>query len=151
MSTIRIKDLALTSSPSDSDVFALDGAGGSRGITLANLSSAVLKSSSSSGLDSDTKTDIANNTAARHTHSNKSVLDSITGIVTTDNLMNPTNQTDLVTYAAFVIAAQMIQDGFPTSLQNPNPLTITVGSNTYTYDGSSPVSVTIEDGSEVSY
>ena len=39
----------------------------------------------------------------------------------------------------------------PTSLKNPKALNITVGGKTVTYDGSSAVSITIEDASEVSY
>jgi hypothetical protein len=39
----------------------------------------------------------------------------------------------------------------PTTLPNPNALTITLGSTKYTYDGSKAVSVTIQDGNGVSY
>ena len=49
------------------------------------------------------------NTAARHTHANKSVLDGITGVVTADNVLNPTHTTDLVQYGAFQAAVPMVQ------------------------------------------
>ena len=39
----------------------------------------------------------------------------------------------------------------PTSLKNPNALTIKIGSTTVTYDGSTAQTVTIADGTEVSY
>lgn len=39
----------------------------------------------------------------------------------------------------------------PTSLKNPNALTIKIGSTTVTYDGSSAQTVEIADGTEVSY
>lgn len=43
------------------------------------------------------------------------------------------------------------KDDIPTSLKNPNALTIKIGSTTVTYDGSSAQTVEIEDGTEVSY
>lgn len=43
------------------------------------------------------------------------------------------------------------KDDIPTSLENPNALTIKIGSTTVTYDGSSAQTVEIEDGTEVSY
>lgn len=39
----------------------------------------------------------------------------------------------------------------PTALKNPNALTIKIGGTTVTYDGSAAKTVTIADGSEVSY
>ena len=39
----------------------------------------------------------------------------------------------------------------PTALKNPNALTIKIGSTTVTYDGSTAQTVTIDDGTEVSY
>lgn len=39
----------------------------------------------------------------------------------------------------------------PTELKNPNALTIKIGSATVTYDGSAAQTVTIDDGTEVSY
>ena len=99
-------------------------------------------------------TDIAANTEARHTHSNKGVLDKITGVVTTDKIGKPDHVTDLVQYDAFQIAAQRIILQIPTvpaALPNPNALKIKIGSTTVTYDGSSAQTVEIADGTEVSY
>ena len=44
-------------------------------------------------------------------------------------------------------------NGTPFALRasNPNALTIKIGSTTYTYDGSEPVTIVIDDGTEVSY
>ena len=39
----------------------------------------------------------------------------------------------------------------PPALRNPNALTIKIGSTTVTYDGSTAQTVTIADGTEVSY
>lgn len=39
----------------------------------------------------------------------------------------------------------------PTALKNPNALTIKIGGTTVTYDGSAAKTVTIADGTEVSY
>ena len=80
------------------------------------------------------------NTTARHTHANKAVIDSITGLVTAENLDNPGHTTDLVQYGAFQVAAQRILAQIPTvpeTLPNPNALTLKVGGATTTYDGSS--------------
>lgn len=80
------------------------------------------------------------NTAARHTHANKGVLDSITGQVTADKVDNPAHVTDLVQYGAFQVGAQRIIAQIPTvpeALPNPNALTLKVGGATTTYDGSS--------------
>jgi len=57
--------------------------------------------------------DIAANTAARHSHTNKAVLDSITGIVTADNVNNPPHATDLIDYSAVVVASQNILAKIP--------------------------------------
>lgn len=99
--------------------------------------------------------DIAANTKARHTHSNKAVLDQITGLLTDKTVDNPGNTLDLVTYEALIAklnagAKQMLQM-MPTKLPNPNALTIKIGSSTVTYDGSSAQTVEIADGTEVSY
>ncbi len=80
--------------------------------------------------------EISANTAARHTHTNKGVLDGITGQVTADKVYNPDHATDLVQYAAFQIASQQIILQIPTVLPSPNALTVTCGSNSVTYDGS---------------
>jgi hypothetical protein len=39
----------------------------------------------------------------------------------------------------------------PTALKNPKALTIQIGGTTVTYDGSAAKTVTIADGTEVSY
>jgi len=84
----------------------------------------------------------------------KAKLDGITGQVTADKVNAPDHTTDLVQYGAFQIAAQQIISQIPTvptALKNPNALTIKIGSTTVTYDGSTAQTMTIEDGSEVSY
>ena len=84
----------------------------------------------------------------------KAKLDGITGQVTAANIHAPKHTTDLVQYGAFQIAAQQIISQIPTVpdvLPNPNALTIKIGSTTVTYDGSTAQTVTIADGSEVSY
>lgn len=86
------------------------------------------------------------NTAARHTHANKAVLDGITGQVTAEDIDNPGNTTDLVQYGAFQIGAQRIISQIPLvpdSLKNPNALTIKSGGTTTVYDGSVAKSVEI--------
>ena len=65
-----------------------------------------------------------------HAHENKSVLDGITA----DKVTAWDNKMDTVE-----------------SLKNPNALTITVGENTYVYDGSTAINITLPDGTEVSY
>ena len=84
----------------------------------------------------------------------KTKLDGITGQVTADKVNAPDHTTDLVQYGAFQIASQQIISRIPTvptALKNPNALTIKIGSTTVTYDGSTAQTVTIADGSEVSY
>ena len=63
------------------------------------------------------------------------------------NLRTPTgaNASD---YAA---TKGYVDSKVPTALKNPNALTIKIGSTTVTYDGSTAQTVTIADGSEVSY
>lgn len=98
--------------------------------------------------------EISANTAARHSHTNKAVLDGITGQVTVDKVNDPDHTTDLVQYGAFRIAAQQIIKQIPTvptALKNPNALTIKIGSTTVTYDGSAAKTVEIADGTEVEY
>lgn len=98
--------------------------------------------------------EIRANTAARHSHKNKAVIDGITGQVTADKVLAPDHTTDLVQYGAFQIAAQLIINQIPTvptALKNPNALTIKIGSTIVTYDGSSAETVEIADGTEVSY
>ncbi len=89
------------------------------------------------------------NTAARHSHANKGVLDGITGQVTADKVYNPDHVTDLVQYAAFQIASQQIISQIPTVLPSPNALTVTSGSNSVTYDGSADKSIEIPSVNEI--
>lgn len=93
--------------------------------------------------------EISANTAARHTHTNKGVLDGITGQVTADKVYNPDHATDLVQYAAFRIASQQIISQIPTVLPSPNALTVTCGSNSVTYDGSADKSIEIPSVNEI--
>lgn len=102
--------------------------------------------------------EISANTAARHSHTNKDVLDGITGQVTADKVNNPDHTTDLVQYGAFQIAANQLAQQIisqiptvPSALPNPEALTIKIGSTTVTYDGSSAQTVEIADGTEVAY
>lgn len=98
--------------------------------------------------------EISANTAARHSHTNKAVIDGITGQVTADKVNAPDHITDLVQYGAFQIASRQIIKQIPTvptALKNPNALTIKIGGTTVTYDGSAAKTVTIADGTEVEY
>lgn len=83
---------------------------------------------------------IAANSAARHTHENKGVLDGITAekIAAWDGKSSFSGR-----YADLA--------GKPAALKNPNALTIKIGGTTVTYDGSAAKTVTIADGSEVAY
>lgn len=129
--------------------------GSDASVTAANIKTALgYTPAKSTDIPTVPTTDIAANTAARHTHSNKAVLDKITGVVTTDKIGKPDHVTDLVQYDAFQIVAQRIISQIPTvpaALPNPNALTIKIGSTTVTYDGSSAQTVEISDGTEVSY
>lgn len=102
--------------------------------------------------------EISANTAARHSHTNKAVLDGITGQVTADKVNDPDHTTDLVQYGAFQIAANQLAQQIisqiptvPSALPNPEALTIKIGSTTVTYDGSAAKTVEIADGTEVEY
>lgn len=57
--------------------------------------------------------------------------------------------TDADTNAAATV--EYVKATVPTALKNPNALTIKIGSTTVTYDGSTAQTVTIDDGTEVSY
>lgn len=83
---------------------------------------------------------IAANSAARHTHENKGVLDGITAARASawDGKSSFSGR-----YADLA--------GKPAALKNPNALTIKIGGTTVTYDGSAAKTVTIADGSEVAY
>lgn len=84
--------------------------------------------------------EVAANTAARHSHANKGVLDGITAAKTAawDGKSSFSGR-----YADLT--------GKPAALKNPNALTIKIGGTTVTYDGSAAKTVTIADGSEVAY
>lgn len=90
--------------------------GSDASVTAANIKAALGYTPVKPGdLPSVPTAEIKANTAARHTHSNKAVLDEITGQVTAENVFNPDNMTDLVQYSAFQIAAQHIIDQIPTT------------------------------------
>ena len=129
--------------------------GSDASVTAANIKAALgYTPANSEDIPTVPTADITANTEARHSHSNKTVLDKITGVVTTDKIGKPDHVTDLVQYDAFQIAARQIISQIPTvpdALPNPNALTIKIGSTTVTYDGSSAQTVEIADGTEVSY
>lgn len=129
--------------------------GSDASVTSANIKAALgYTPADSEDIPTVPTADITANTEARHSHSNKTVLDKITGVVTTDKIGKPDHVTDLVQYDAFQIAARQIISQIPTvpdALPNPNALTIKIGSTTVTYDGSSAQTVEIADGTEVSY
>lgn len=110
-------------------------------VTAASITGALgYKPAAPSDIPVVPTAEINANTAARHTHANKAVIDSITGLVTAENLDNPGHTTDLVQYGAFQVAAQRILVQIPTvpeTLPNPKALTLKVGGATATYDGSS--------------
>lgn len=110
-------------------------------VTAASITGALgYKPAAPSDIPVVPAAEIDANTAARHTHANKAVIDSITGLVTAKNLDNPGHTTDLVQYGAFQVAAQRILVQIPTvpeTLPNPKALTLKVGGATATYDGSS--------------
>lgn len=105
--------------------------------------------------------DISANTAARHSHTNKDVLDNITAADKTklngvengatktivDTAMSDTSTNPVQN----MVIKKYIDDSIPTALKNPKALTIQIGSTTVTYDGSTAQTVTIADGSEVTY
>lgn len=61
------------------------------------------------------KQNITDNTAARHTHNNKPILDQITGIVSKDNINNPAHTTDLIDYNGLQASNQQIINQIPTT------------------------------------
>ena len=129
--------------------------GSDASVTAANIKSALgYMPAGSEDIPTVPTEDINANTAARHSHANKAVIDGITGQVTADKVNAPDRTTDLVQYGAFQIAAQRIISQIPTvpaALPNPNALKIKIGSTTVTYDGSSAQTIEISDGTEVSY
>ena len=104
---------------------------------------------------------IAANTAARHSHANKRVLDGITAAKTAAWDAKAGTAAATQSAAGLMSAADKAKlDGIergankttvPTALKNPNALTIKIGGTTVTYDGSAAKTVTIADGSEVAY
>lgn len=101
------------------------------------------------------------NTAARHTHANKAVIDSITAAKTAAWDAKAGTAAATQSAAGLMSAADKAKlDGIergankttvPSALKNPNALTIKIGGTTVTYDGSAAKTVTIADGSEVAY
>lgn len=105
--------------------------------------------------------EITANTAARHSHANKRVLDGITAAKTAAWDAKAGTAAATQSAAGLMSAADKAKlDGIergankttvPTALKNPNALTIKIGGTTVTYDGSAAKTVTIADGSEVAY
>ena len=105
--------------------------------------------------------EISANTAARHSHVNKRVLDGITAAKTAAWDAKAGTAAATQSAAGLMSAADKAKlDGIergankttvPTALKNPNALTIKIGGTTVTYDGSAAKTVTIADGSEVAY
>lgn len=93
-------------------------------------------------------TDISANTAARHSHSNKDVLDNITEITTISGGAVTGSANALVTKEALDTTSQLIMDEIPSELKNPYALTFT-GAVSGTYDGSSAVTINIPSGGTV--
>lgn len=105
--------------------------------------------------------EIPANTGARHSHANKAVIDGITAAKTAawDGKAGTAAATQSA--AGLMSAADKAKlDGIergankttvPTALKNPKALTIQIGGTTVTYDGSAAKTVTIADGTEVSY
>lgn len=58
-------------------------------------------------------TEISANTQARHSHSNKDILDKITGIVSEENVNEPAHISDLVDYSGFVAGSNAIINQIP--------------------------------------
>ena len=92
-----------------------------------------------------TFTDISANTAARHSHSNKDVLDNIAEITSISSGAVTGGVNALVTKEVLDATSQLIMDEIPTALKNPYALTIT-GAASGTYDGSSAVTIDIPSG-----
>ena len=63
------------------------------------------------------------------------------------NLRTPTG----ANASGYAATKGYVDSKVPTALKNPNALTIKIGSTTVTYDGSTAQTVTIDDGTEVSY
>lgn len=141
------------------DPVNIKGAPGAKGdpgsdasVTAANIKVALgYMPADSEDIPTVPTTDIAANTAARHSHSNKGVLDKITGLLTASTVDNPGNTLDLVTYQALMAklnaAAEQVLQMIPTELPNPNALTIKVDGTETIYDGSEAKTVEISTAS----
>ena len=90
-------------------------------------------------------TDISANTAARHSHSNKDVLDNITEITSISGGAVTGDANALVTKEVLDATSQLITDEIPSELKNPYALTFD-GAASGTYDGSSAVTINIPSG-----
>lgn len=90
-------------------------------------------------------TDISANTAARHSHSNKDVLDNIAEITSISGGAVTGGVNALVTKKVLDATSQLIMDEIPSELKNPYALTFT-GAASGTYDGSSAVTINIPSG-----
>lgn len=90
-------------------------------------------------------TDISANTAARHSHSNKDVLDNIAEITSISGGAVTGGANALVTKEVLDATSQLIMDEMPSELKNPYALTFT-GASSGTYDGSSAVTINIPSG-----
>lgn len=90
-------------------------------------------------------TDISANTAARHSHSNKDVLDNIAEITSISGGAVTGGANALVTKEVLDATSQLIMDEIPSELKNPYALTFT-GASSGTYDGSSAVTINIPTG-----
>lgn len=101
-------------------------AGSDASVTAANIKAALgYTPANSANIPTVPITAINANTAARHSHSNKEVLDQITGVVTADKINSPDHVTDLVQYDAFQLAAQQIIDQIPSI--NKNNIVVALG------------------------
>lgn len=89
--------------------------------------------------------DISANTAARHSHSNKDVLDNIAEITSISGGAVTGGVNALVTKEVLDATSQLIMDEIPSELKNPYALTFT-GAASGTYDGSSAVTINIPTG-----
>lgn len=89
--------------------------------------------------------DISANTVARHSHSNKDVLDNIAEITSISGGAVTGGANALVTKEVLDATSQLIMDEIPTALKNPYALTFD-GAVSGTYDGSSAVTINIPSG-----
>lgn len=89
--------------------------------------------------------DISANTAARHSHSNKDVLDNIAEITSISGGAVTGGANALVTKEVLDATSQLIMDEMPSELKNPYALTFE-GAASGAYDGSSAVTINIPSG-----